>query len=26
MCRVLAVSFHSANGRDGHDELEAPFT
>src|SRR5216117_4110309 len=25
MCRVLAVSFHSANGRDGHDELEPPF-
>src|SRR5438094_9869694 len=26
MCRVLAVSFHSAKAKDGHDELESPFT
>jgi hypothetical protein len=25
MCRVMAVSFHSANGRGGH-WLDAPFT
>src|SRR2546427_10242278 len=25
MCRVMAVSFHSANGREGHG-LGAPFT